>query len=161
MPGPSSPSTGTGLSGSLTYSSMPVAFGGVPDEFPGGVEIKRFLGGFFRRPGIEPKPLIGARFQRDSLRELSRLWRLSARRPLSLRFCMKNGSSICSRKNSPVLESKFRLPRVRRRPCDASRHAATGPSPACREPSGHWFSPREKALAGLPDPPHRTSRRRT
>ena len=110
-PGATSPVDATGLFGSLRYSSKPDAEGGLNESVP--LESKysdraaAFLGGQAsnRCHSLRPVSNRYAFGTAPSAEAFSPL-------PLPFKFCTKNGSSMFSRKKSPVLESKLRLPSV-------------------------------------------------
>src|SRR5580658_979302 len=109
MPSPISPITGTGLAGSLTYSSKPsvVLVEREKESFPPASRWSERAVAFFggqeskRRHSFLPVSNIQALGIRSSGADL---------RLFSRRACRKNGNSIFSRKNSPVFEEKLRLP---------------------------------------------------
>src|SRR5271156_2665897 len=112
MPSPISPVTGTGLAGSLVYSSnfSAAAPGDLNESLPPASRNNERRAAFF---GGQASNL------RHSFLPVSNSHALgSFPSPSSLRACMKNGNSICSRKYSPVLEAKFRLPNLSAPPRD-------------------------------------------
>src|SRR5580658_334046 len=112
MPSPISLVTGTGLAGSLVYSSNSSAEpeGGVKESFPPASRYKERRVAFF---GGQTSNC------RHSFLPVSNSHALgSFPSPSSLRACMKNGNSILSRKYSPVLDPKLRLPNFSAPPRD-------------------------------------------
>src|SRR5579872_1709362 len=117
MPGAMSPTDGTGLFGSLRYSSTPAAAGAVNDNLPSASKYSDFADADFggqdsnRRHSFRP---VSKRYAFGTAELASALSPL----PLPFRFCTKNASSMFSRKKSPVFEAKFRLPSVLSGPRD-------------------------------------------
>src|ERR1017187_5835425 len=109
MPGAISPVEGTGLSGSLRYSSKPAAGGALQERFPPASKYSEravvFLGGQAskRRHWLRPvsnREALGMALSAFALSPL----------PVPFKFCTKNGSSIFSWKNSDVLDLNVKLP---------------------------------------------------
>src|ERR1700722_5347009 len=125
MPGASSPVEGTGLLGSLRYSSNPVSVGALHESLPLASRYNErataFFGGHAAKRCHSFRPVSNRKAfgTSPSAEAFSPL-------PLPLRFCMNNASSMFSWKYSAVLEWKFRFPNVSPR---SRAHPPWGPRP--------------------------------
>ena len=143
--------TGTGFAGSLTIfvDSRRRRRRRRTDSLPSGARnTANVATGFLRRPVIEAKPLVGSGLEQPRLG--NRRVRCDAFSPLPLpfRFCMKNGSSICSRKNSPVFDAKLRLPSLSPSPRDHPPCAPRSHDQRIRRCGAPSSRPRQKSFSG-------------
>ena len=141
---------GTGLAGSLTYSSNALAFvvrGRIERQPAAGVQIERFFGRVLRRPGIEVPPLVRAGFEHIGFGEIEFFCLAfgvfaSAVFSLLSASCFIVFEKMLQERQLDILavilatfwRRTRRCPVVAIRPA-TNRRATTGPSPArCRCP---------------------------
>src|ERR1017187_2309384 len=114
MPGASSPVEGTGLLGSLRYSSKPVSVAALHESFPSASKYNErataFFGGHASKRCHSLRPVsnrnaLGTPPSAAAFRPL----------PLPFGFGITRGSARFSRKSSAVLGGKFNFPTVARR----------------------------------------------